>query len=214
MHVSFDGNASVRYTQLISQINKELLICRPKYDGIFKFSKFFVEHMQYILTSLKGKLLDKDSFANIVVFRMMCDEKQYKKCSYEEFQTKLLEKLISSLENQKKECFQKDVDDLLKLTDLVYEAHIELSNREWSHLAKQYQKQLHSKRKLHILCYDKLKPDDYFVDLSESEKYIACMDMKTYYEYHNASYDIICRNRIKAYYDELESEYLKELLNL
>ncbi|MGN1097327.1 MAG: hypothetical protein ACI4SS_00335 [Clostridia bacterium] len=158
--VSFQCELAVRYNELISELKKQSVVFYPQHKGLFRFSNACTTLMRNVFSNYKRMLLDEDYLTKIVYNTMIKDKNEWQ--CYEDFQKKLMDKLISVLEVGRIEQSQKDVDNLLELTDIIYYTHIELSDRDWKKLARKNRKTQSRPSK---------EVDTVTGDLREAEKY-------------------------------------------
>lgn len=136
--VSFQDTLVNKYTNLISEINQASTIFYPDYKGLFRFSKACTTLMRNVFINYKKLLLSEDLLSNTIYKELLPATETWD--SYEHFQKALLDHLISIVEIGRIEHFQRDVDSLLELVEIVYSNHIELSAKEWRSLARKNKK--------------------------------------------------------------------------
>ena len=158
--VSFQCNLAVRYNELISELKKQSVIFYPQYQGLFRFTKACTMLMKNIFENYKKILLNEKYLTEIIYSAMVNNQNEWR--PYEDFQKELMDNLISFLEIRRVEHSQKDVDNLLRLINIVYSIHIELSDRGWRRLAQE-------SRKTQSKPYEEV--DTITGELREAEKY-------------------------------------------
>ncbi len=158
--VSFQCELAVRYNELISELKKQSVVFYPQYKGLFRFTKACTTLMRNVFNNNKKFLLDEDLLAQFFYNTLIKDENKWP--CFKDFQKELMDNLISILEVRRVKRSQKDVDNLLELTDIIYSVHIELSDREWKKLAWKNRKTQSKPDK---------EVDTVTGDLREAEKY-------------------------------------------
>lgn len=158
--VSFQCELAIRYNELISELKKQSVIFYPQYNGLFRFSKACTTLMKNVFTNYKKMLLDEEYLADIIYNTMIINKNEWQ--NFEDFQKELMDNLISVLEVGRIKHSQKDVDNLLELIDIIYSAHIGLSDRDWKKIARK-NKKIQSKPYKDV--------DTVTGDLREAEKY-------------------------------------------
>lgn len=132
--VSFQDTLMNKYTALITEIKQASTVFYPNYKGLFRFSKACTMLMKNVFSNYKRILLDEEIIAKLVYGEVTKRKAPWD--SYEQFQSALLDDLISLIEMGRIKHSQKDVDCLRKLVDIVYSSHIELTAKEWHNLSK------------------------------------------------------------------------------
>lgn len=158
--VPFQNTLSEKYNSLLSQILIESINFNPYYPGLYRFSKAATLWMNNVFTSYKRLLIDEDFLSKFIYDEMIKKSKKYK--SFECFQKELLDNLLSLIETFRGEKWQKDIDSLKTLIEMVYSAHIGLTNSAWNKLKR-------TNKKIKMIPYSEV--DTITGDLRESEKY-------------------------------------------
>lgn len=162
--VSFQDTLVGKYTTLISDIKQASTIYYPDYKGLFRFSKACTTLMRNVFLNYKKLLLNEDLLTQLIYGELVESTEPWDQ--YDHFQKALLDHLISIAELGRIKRSQKDVDCLLKLVEIVYSSHIELSAREWRRLAK-------NNKKITLQPYDTITTIT--DDLREAEKCFAAI---------------------------------------
>ena len=135
---SFQTTIANRYNDLITEIKESSIVFYPDYKGLFRFSKACTTLMHNVFRSYKKLLMDEDLLTRIIYNELIPSDKPWD--SYDHFQKEFLDHLISIVELGRIKRSQKDVDCLLKLVEIVYSSHIELSAKDWRKMAKKNRK--------------------------------------------------------------------------
>lgn len=130
--VSFHSDLSVKYSTLLSEITTQSIVFNPHYEGLYRFSRAATLWMNNIYRAYKHALIDEDVLSKFIYGEMIKQKSEWK--DYEGFQKALLDNLLSLIESIRREEWQKNVDSLKTLIDMVYSAHIGLTNTEWGKL--------------------------------------------------------------------------------
>lgn len=156
---SFQNPLALRYSAIVSNITQQAVIFYPSYKGLFRFSKACAAYMDRILHAYKSALMDEGLLTKMVYSALVCGNEQW--TSFEDFQKKLLDYLVSVVGHMQKDFSQKDIDCICELVDMVYSTHIALSRREWMKLKRKT-------RKIELVPDSKVKTIT--GDLREAEK--------------------------------------------
>lgn len=157
--ISFQETLANKYANLISSIKQASTIFYPDYKGLFRFSKACTTLMRNVFLNYKKVLLDEDLITKLIYQEMIKGHCKWESC--EQFEKELTDRLISVIELSRIKHSQNDVDCLVKLLELVYSRHIELSAKEWRKLAR-------ANKKIQLLPYDSITTVT--GDLREAEK--------------------------------------------
>lgn len=130
--VSFHSDLSVKYSSLLSEITTQSIVFNPHYQGLYRFSMAATLWMRNIYSAYKRALVDEEVLSKFIYGEMIEQKAEWK--DYEGFQKALLDNLLSLIESMRRKEWQKDVDSLRTLIDMVYSAHIGLTNTGWSKL--------------------------------------------------------------------------------
>ena len=130
--VPFHSELSAKYNNLLSEITTQSIVFNPHYKGLYRFSMAVTQWMGNIYKSYKQALVDEELLSKFIYGAMITNEPEWK--DYEGFQKELLDNLLSLMESLRRDNWQKDVDSLKTLVDMVYSAHIGLTNSAWSKL--------------------------------------------------------------------------------
>lgn len=135
---SFQTELAKKYNDLIAEITQSSTIFYPDYKGLFRFSKACTTMMRNVFSNYKKILLSGDILTKIIYKELIPSDGPWD--SYDHFQKKFLDSLISIVELGRIKRSQKDVDCLLELVEIVYSSHIELSAKEWRNLGEKSRK--------------------------------------------------------------------------
>ena len=170
--VSFQDQIVNRYTNLMAEIRQVSVIFYPDYKGLYRFSKACAQMMSNVFQNNKRMLLDEDVLSGLIVDEMILKDPWD---SYEHFQKELLDNLVSLVESGRRKHFQKNINCLRELVDIIVSGHIELTAKEWRNLAN-------SNRKISLKPYN--STETITADLREAEKcFRSVMDHDTSMRY-------------------------------
>lgn len=131
---SLQTNLVVEYNKIIATIMQKSTAFHPEFQGLYRLSRACSLLMRnvlnnYIVASTNEEILSEMIYDQIVEKKLVID-------SYDDFQKELLDQYISMLETVRFEHHQKDVDCVLEIVDIIYNAHILLPSRELYNVAK------------------------------------------------------------------------------
>lgn len=158
--VPFHSDLSIKYNNLLTEVTTQAIVFNPNYKGLYRFSMAVTLWMRNIYGTYKRSLLDEELLSKFIYGEMVKHQTEWK--SYDAFQKALLDKLLSLLESMRRKDWQKNVNSLKTLIDMIYSSHIGLTNAGWNTLKR-------ANRKVQAKPYT--STETITEDLREAEKY-------------------------------------------
>ena len=131
--ISFQTKLVIEYNKIISEIMQKSTVFHPEYQGLYRLSRACSYLMRNVLTSYKAAVTNEKLLSDLIYNQII--EKKLQIESYDDFQKELLDHYISILETIRRKHDQRDIDCLIQIVEMVYNAHILLSSQELHEVA-------------------------------------------------------------------------------